>query len=152
MHELYGNVVVRRVISPVAVGTTGTGKTGKIIDRQGFDGVQFIIDYGTVTATNATIVPTLLEGDVTGTMTSVADADMIPGSGAEASAALPAQASARTSGVGKNVSTKIGYKGAKRYVQVKLVPTVTAGPPIAVTALLFNPDVMPVTAQQKVAQ
>lgn len=152
MHDLHNNVVVRRVISPVAVGTTGTGKTGKIIDRQGFDGVEFVIDYGTVTATNATIVPTLLEGDVTSALTSVADADMVPVTGAEAAAALPAQASARTSGVGKNVSTKIGYKGVKRYVQLKLVPLVTAGPPIAATALLFNPDVMPVTAAQAVAQ
>jgi hypothetical protein len=31
------------------------------------------ISYGSVTATNATIIPVIKEGDVTGTMTSVAD-------------------------------------------------------------------------------
>jgi hypothetical protein len=152
MHDLHNNVVTRRVISPVAVGTTGTGKTGKVIDRQGFDGVEFVIDYGTVTATNGTIIPTVLEGDVTSALTSVADADLIPTVAGEASAALPVQATARTSGVGKNITTKLGYKGKKRYVTVKLVPTVTAGPPISVTALLFNPAILPVTVAQAVAQ
>jgi hypothetical protein len=55
-----------------------------------------------VTATNATITVTVLEGDVTGTMTSVADADLI---GTEVLAGLAA-ASTRTSGVSKNVTKR----------------------------------------------
>jgi hypothetical protein len=137
--DLHNNVKVLRVISPVAAGTTGTGKTGVIIDRLGYGGVEFIVDVGTITATNATITTTMLEGSVTGTMTSVADADML---GTEVLASVAAAAT-RTSGTSKNVSKRLGYKGTKRYVTVKVVPTVTATTPIAVTAVLFNAAVLP---------
>ena len=134
MKELHNNCEVRRVISPVAVGTTGTGQTGKIIDRQGYDGVEFLIGYGTITATAATFTVTVKEGDVTGTLTSVADADLL---GTESAAGLAA--GARTSGTTKNVTKKIGYKGSKRYVQVNVKSTATAGTPVSVNAVLFNP-------------
>jgi hypothetical protein len=139
MSELHNNIRPIRSISPVAAGTTGTGKTGTIIDRQGYAGVEFLFDYGTVTATNATITVTLLEGDVTGTMTSVADADLI---GTEVLAGLAAAAT-RTSGVSKNVTKRLGYKGIRRYVQPKMVNTVTATTPIAATAILFRAQVNP---------
>lgn len=140
MWDLHNNVQRKRSISPVAIGTTGTGKTGVVVDRAGFQAVEFEFDYGTITATNATITPTVFEGDVTGTMTSVADADLI---GLEVSAGIPAAAT-RTSGVNKNVSKRLGYKGAKRYVQAKLVSTVTAGTPVAATVLLGLPRHAPV--------
>jgi hypothetical protein len=60
-------------------------------DRQGdrpagYGGVEFIVGYGTITATNAVFTAVMKEGDVTGTMTSVADADML---GTELLAAWP---------------------------------------------------------------
>jgi hypothetical protein len=64
-------------------------------------------------------------------MTSAADADLI---GTEAAAGLTATA-ARASGVSKNVVKKIGYKGAKRYVQVNVKSTVTAGTLVSADAL-----------------
>lgn len=139
MSELHSNIRALRCISPVAAGVTGTGKTGVVIDRQGFGGVEFILDYGTITATNATLTATILEGDATGTMTSVADADLI---GTEVLASVTAT-TPRTSGISKNVSKRIGYKGIKRYVTAKVVPTVTATTPIAVTTLLYKPSLMP---------
>ncbi len=148
IHELHNNTVVRRVVSPVAIGTTGTGKTGKVIDRQGFDGVEFLISYGTITATNAAYTVTVQEGDVTGTLTSVADADLV---GTEALAAV-GQAATRTSGVSKNVTLKVGYKGVKRYVNCSVKSTVTAGTLVGIDAVLFNPEVAPTTAAQAVAQ
>lgn len=138
--ELHDNCRALRVISPVAVGVTGTGQTGKIIDRQGYGGLEFICDYGTVTATNAVYTVTVKEGDVTGTLTSVADSDLL---GTELLAGVGATAS-RVSAVSKNVSKRIGYRGAKRYVQVNVKSTVTATTPIAVTAILFRPNVAPV--------
>lgn len=139
--DLHNQIKVIRSISPVAVGTTGTGKTGTAIDRQGFGGLEFIIDVGTITATNATVIPTLLECDTTGgSFTSVADSDML---GTEAAAGVAAAAT-RTSGVSKNVSGKVGYVGSKRYVKPKIVSTVTAGPPVAATAILHSPSVAPV--------
>lgn len=155
-HELVNNVVVRRCIVPQAIGTTGSanGKLGKIIDRQGFDGVLFLFELGSITATNATIVPVVMEGDVTGTMTSVADADLIqiPGSTTPELTAGAPQAATRTSGVNKNFTNKIGYKGIKRYVNARLYSTVTAGPVVGASAVLFNPEVLPTTVAQAVAQ
>lgn len=140
-NDMHNNVKALRVISPVAVGTTGTGKTGTIVDRQNYGGVEFLIGFGTVTATNAVFTTTVFEGDVTSTMTSAADADLL---GTEALAGLAAAAT-RTSGVSKNVTKRIGYKGSKRYVNVKVSSTVTAATPISVDAVLFNPNVRPVS-------
>lgn len=138
--DMHNHVKAVRSISPVAVGTTGTGKTGVAVDTQGYQGVEFLLEYGTVTATNATITPTLLECDTTGgTFTSVADADML---GTEAAAAIAAAAT-RTSGTSKNVAFKLGYIGSKRYVKAKIVSTVTAGPPVSALALLHSPNLSP---------
>ena len=62
MHDLHNSIRAQRVITPVAVGTTGTGQTGKIIDRQGFRGVEFVCAYGSITATNAVFTVTIKEG------------------------------------------------------------------------------------------
>lgn len=148
MKDLASNIKTVRSISPVAAGTTGTGTVGKIVDRKGYNSVAIILDYGTITATNATITPVVKHGDVTGTMTSVADADlntMIPGTAPEVAAAIVA-GTPRTSGTNKNVSKRVGYVGNKRYVSVNLVPTVTATTPVAATVILANPDRGPVAS------
>lgn len=144
MRDLHSVILPKQVLPPAAAGTTGTGRTGKIIDRQGFDSVEYIIDYGSVTATNATITPTLFECDTTGgSFTSVADGDMLPSSGGQEAAAALAAAATRTSGASKNVSKKLGYVGSKRYTQLKLVPTVTAAAICGATAILGNPASAP---------
>ncbi len=129
-----------RLISPVAVGTTGTGKTGKPASRQGYNGVEIELDYGTITATNAVFTVTILEGDATGTMTSVADADL---DGLEANAGIVA-GTPRTSDSNKNVSKRIGYRGLKKYVNAKITSTITAGTPVSATLLLTQPVIAPV--------
>ena len=139
MKDLHNIVSAQRVIDPQAVGTTGTGKTGKIIDLQGFGGVEFVLAYGSITATNAVFTAVVKEGDVTGTLTSVADADLL---GTEALAGLAA--GARTSGTGQNVTKRVGYKGIKRYVRVDAVQTgVTSVGCVGVDAILFNASTAP---------
>lgn len=137
--ELHDNMRAVRVIAPQTAGTTGTGRVGKVINRQGYGGVEFIVNYGSVTATNATFTVTVKEGDVTGTMTSVADADLI---GTEVLAGLAAAAT-RTSDVSKNVCKRIGYKGTKQYVNVTVVNTVTAAAVISASAILYKAQLMP---------
>lgn len=131
MEDFYSSVNSQRAIKPVAIGTTGTGQTGKVIDRKGYIGAtRFDIAYGEITATNAVYTVTVKDGDVTGTLASVADADLI---GTEA-AAVPGTG-ARASGTTKNVVKKIAYKGGKRYVQVNVKSTVTAGTLISANAI-----------------
>lgn len=138
--DLHSNIRAKRVIAPVAIGANAT-KSGKVIDRQGYGGVEFVASYGAVTTTGTIVTLVVKEGDVTGTLTSVADADLI---GTEALASLPIQATARTSEVGKNVTKRVGYKGIKRYVTVDAVSTGTTSVGcVSVEAILFSPEQAP---------
>lgn len=139
-NDLHNNVKQVQAIIPAAIGANAT-KTGAIIDRQGYGGVEFVLDYGSVTTTGSIVTIVCKEGDVTGTLTSVADTDLL---GTEALASL--LAGARVAGTGKEVSKRLGYKGIKRYVQVNAVQTGTTSVGcIAATALLFNPSVAPIS-------
>lgn len=139
--DLHTNMKATRTIGPVAIGANAT-KTGLIIDRASYSGVEFICSYGAVTTTGTIVTVLMKEGDVTGTLTSVADTDML---GTEALASLLAT-TPRTSGVAQNVSKRVGYRGSKRYVQVNTISTgVTSVGCVGVTAVLFNPSVAPVS-------
>ena len=138
-NDLHNVIVAKRVIAPAAIGANAT-KTGKIVDRLGYGGVEFLASYGAVTTTGSNVALVVLEGDVTGTMTSVADSDLL---GTEALASLLAT-TPRTSGVSQNVCKRVGYKGIKRYVSVNAVQTgTTSVGAIDVAAILFNPLVAP---------
>jgi hypothetical protein len=137
--DLHHNVKLTRVIAPVAIGANAT-KTGKIIDRLGYGGVEFLTSFGAVTTTGSVATLVVFEGDVTGTMTSVADADLL---GTELLASLTAT-TPRTSGTSKNFSAKVGYKGSKRYVRADVVQTGTTSVGcVSVEAMLFNPSSAP---------
>ena len=140
MHDLHNNISAIVCIEPVAVGTTGTGKTGGIIDTRGYGGVEFICSYGAITATDAVFTVVIKDGDVTGTLASVADSGLL---GTELLAGVIA-VSTRVDGTSEKVVKRIGYKGAKRYVQANISSTVTAGTPISCEAILHSPNVAPV--------
>lgn len=138
--DLHSNIKVLQAIIPAAIGANAT-KTGPVIDRRGYGAVEFVTEYGAVTTTGTIVTLIVKEGDVTGTMTSVADADLI---GTEALASLAA--GARVAGTGKEVSKRVGYKGEKRYVQLLMVQTGTTSVGcVAASAILANPAVAPVS-------
>lgn len=138
-HNSMRAVVVQE---PRALATVAGSKTHKIIDRQGYGGVEFVICYGGNGASTATIPVVVKDGDVTGTLTSVADTYLL---GTEALAGVGAVA--RTSGVGKNVVKRVGYVGNKRYVTCGIgtvsAATVSASKIFAIAAVLHNPSVGP---------
>lgn len=139
-NDMHNNVKQVTAIIAAAIGANAT-KTGAIIDRQGYGGVEFVMNYGSVTTTGTIVTLVCKEGDVTGTLTSVADTDLL---GTEALASL--LAGARAAGTGKEVSKRLGYKGIKRYVQLSAVQTGTTSVGcISSTALLFNPSVAPIS-------
>lgn len=129
--DIHNNYDADNVVAAVAVGTTGTGQTGKIIDTKGYRGVEFLISYGNITATNATFTVTVKDGDVTGTLTSVADTYLL---GTESAAGIAA-GTPRTSGSNSKVVKRLGYIGDKRYVQCNVKSTITAAVPVAVIAV-----------------
>jgi len=116
--DLHSNIKTMCAIIPAAIGANAT-KTGPVRDRQNYGAVEFVFNYGSVTTTGTVCTVIIKEGDVTGTMTSVADADLI---GTEALASLLAT-TPRTADVSKEVSKRVGYKGSKRYVQALVVQT-----------------------------
>ena len=136
--DLHNNVRTKTVISPLAIGANAT-KTGIVIDRQGYIGCLFMASYGAVTTTGSIVTLVVKEGDVTGTLTSVADTDL---QGTEALASL--LAGARVAGTGKEVTKRVGYVGNKRYVSVDAVQTgTTSAGVVGVAAVLSHPDLAP---------
>jgi hypothetical protein len=139
-NDLHSSVKQTLAIIPAAIGANAT-KAGPIIDRQGYGGVEFVVSYGSVTTTGTIVTAVLKEGDVTGTLTSVADADLL---GTETLASL--LAGARVAGTGKEVSKRVGYNGAKRYVQLSLVQTGTTSVGcVSASALMHSPAVAPIS-------
>lgn len=133
MNDLHNDIRCKTVIIPVAIGANAT-KTGLVVDRQGFGGVEFVIPYGSVTTTGTAVAVVVKEGDVTGTLTSVADADLL---GTEALAGLAA--GARVAGTGKEVVKRVGYTGLKRYVSLDAISTgTTSVGTIAAVAVLHT--------------
>lgn len=142
MNDLHNNSRALTVLAPRALATVAGSKTAKVIDRQGFGGVEFIISYGATGASTAAIPVVIKEGDVSGTLTSVADADLL---GTEALAGIGLVA--RTSGVSKNVVKRVGYRGAKRYVAAYIgtvsAAVVTVANIFGISAILHNPSLAP---------
>lgn len=138
--DMHNNMKEVRVLSPIAL-TTTLGAGAKIVDRSGYEGLEFIISVGTRTTTGGSIGFTIKEGDVTGTLTSVADANLL---GLEANCAIPAAATL-VSGTHKNAVKRIGYIGTKRYVT--LIPANAGGMTscvVGITAILGHPHSAPV--------
>lgn len=139
MKHIHENVKALLALSAVAAGATGSS-AGKIIDRKGYGGVEFIVGYGAITTTGSVVTALVKEGDVTGTLTSVADGDLV---GTEALVGLAA--GARVSWTGQQVVKRIGYKGNKRYVQLTLTNSGTTSVGIMwADAILHTPEAAPV--------
>lgn len=135
MNDLHNNSRTLMGIVPVAIGANGT-LTGLVKDRQGYGGVEFLVHFGAVTTTGTVVTMVAKEGDATGTMTSVANSDLI---GTEALCSLPA-ATPRTAGTTKEVTKRLGYRGNKRYVSMDAVKTgTTSVGTVGVTILLHSP-------------
>ena len=144
MRDLHNSVRVLRCIDPQAVGTSGAGNgvLSEVIDRQGFESAEFVFLYGTSTATGDTTDVILYESDTTttGDFTAVADADML---GTEAAAGSPAGA---VSGTSINLASKLGYRGNKRYLRVRIYGTGHATGLVGCAAVLSHPHKAAVSA------
>lgn len=135
MKDLHKNIKVVHVIKPVAVGTSGIagGQLSAVIDRRGYNAVEFLFYSGGSASVADTITPVVYESSVTGSgFTSVANADLI---GDETALTL-------TTSAGK--AKGIGYRGNKRYLKLRLYGTGTATALVAATAILAEPHMAPV--------
>jgi len=122
--DLHYNVKYRVAVAPQ--NPTGTGTlTGIVIDRAGFDAVEFIVQNGAVSGAQV-LTPIVFEGSATGSLASVANGDLL---GTESGAVL-------SGGSSDNMTGKIGYTGDLRYVRCDLtVAGVATGYPAVLCAL-----------------
>lgn len=132
--DLHSNILAERAISPAAAIGSSTTTTSQIIDRLGYDSLEFLIISGALT--DGTYTPSLFESDDSGMSgeTEVTAAASLLGTAALATFAL----------TNDDVVKKIGYRGNKRYVRLKIVSTVvTTGGFLCAVAIKSNPRSVP---------
>ena len=134
MRDLHNNIHVARAISPVSV-ADNTAQVSQIIDRQGYQSLEFLIATGSVADADATFVVLVEDGDNSGLSdaASVTDANLL---GTEALAGFQYD--------DDNEVRKIGYIGDKRYVRLTVTPVNNASAAvIAAVAVLGHPNYTP---------
>lgn len=136
MKDMHNNIKVVHAISPQAIGTTGAanGKLSAVIDRQGFESVEFVFSSGASASVADTINPIVYESDTAteAGFAAVDDADLL---GLEAAQKLTLTAAG---------SSRIGYRGNKRYVGIRLYGLGTATAIVSAAAILGDPHNAPV--------
>jgi len=136
MRDLHDNIDVRRAISP-QYSAGDTPIVSQIIDRQGFDSVEFLIHIGAVADANVTFAVLLEESDDSGMSGAegVADADLL---GTETVAGFRYD--------DDNEVRKLGYIGSMRYLRMTITPTGNSSPGsyISAAAVLGHPSQAPV--------
>jgi len=137
MHDLSNNVKLASVLAPVSPSATGT-ESGTVVDRAGYNSVTFVIHNGAVTSTGFSLTPIVKSGSATGSLSAVADADLI---GTEAGATI-------SGGASDGQIAKIGYIGIDRYVTVDLDVAGTATGVHSVMAVLGDPINAPQSTQK----
>lgn len=139
MLDLHDNIKCVRAISPVSVGDN-TAQVSQIIDRAGYNALEFVIPLGSIADADATFAVTFEHGD----------------DSALADTAVPAAGDllGTTSGAAfqfddDNKVIKIGYRGAKRYVRMTITPSNnTSAALLSAVAILGLPIKGPQTTQK----
>ena len=123
--DIHNEVLQKPAFNPATI-NSDTTTTGAIIDTQGFEALEFVMQAGTISA--GTFTPLIEESDAADLSGSnaVADADLL---GTEAAAALSAS----------NTAKRVGYRGDKRYVRLSIVSASSANGVVGALAILGKP-------------
>ena len=113
MRDLHNNIHLKRGLSPVAAGTDNTPYVSEIVDRFGFDSVEWITLIGANTDADATFTTLFEDGD---------DPTLSDGAAVEDKYLLGTEALADFDFGDDNQVRKIGYVGPKRYCRVTIAP------------------------------
>lgn len=140
MKDLHNNVTFTKAISPQAF-SGDTPLVSSVIDRHGFDQVEFAILIGSVGDANATFAVLLEDADEVGfNVTNAAVADTF---------LLGTEALAGFTYASDDTTKKLGYIGAKRYLRLTITPSGNSETPsaayAAAVAVLAAPHISPVS-------
>lgn len=116
--DLFDNLDFTNVVPPQTATNSNTAVNSTIVDLMNARSVVFDINVGPITNSNATLVPSLTEGNdpALADGATVAAGDML---GTIAGATFGGSAQGNTA----NTGAKVGYIGSKRYVRLTLTPT-----------------------------
>jgi len=134
MKDLHNSVEVRRTISPQSV-ANNTTIYGQVIDRNGYDALEFVIALGNLADSDATFSVKVQESDNENfaSCSAVADANLL---GLESAAAWTYASD--------DLTRRIGVANTKRYVRIVVTPSGnSAAALLAVVAVLAYPKVGP---------
>ncbi len=124
MKDLHNNIKVESALNISAI-SSSTTTAGNIIDRQGYNALEFVILSGTLT--DGAYTPLVEDGDAANLSdaAAVTDANLL---GTEAAAAFTSS--------NDNAVRKVGYIGNKRYVRLSIVSSgVTTGGTISAVSV-----------------
>ena len=110
MRDLHNNIKVSPAIDPAAIRTGNATTTSATIDTQGFESAEFAIQSGVIT--DGTLTPALYEGDAANMSDEAVVTDPLSLLGTVAGATFAI--------TDDSVVKKIGYRGSKRYVRLKI--------------------------------
>jgi hypothetical protein len=138
MRDLHNNIQLKRAISPVNAGSGDTPIVSQIIDRQGYDSLEFLIATGSLADANATFTVLVEDGD---------DSDLVDDGAAVADSELLGTEAGASFAFGDDDEVrKIGYIGHKRYVRLTITPSGNTGDVyVSAVAVLAKADMAPVT-------
>lgn len=135
MRDLLNSIHLVRALSPSAGPSDNTVQVSEVIDLQGFDSLTFLIATGALADADATFATVVEHGD----QSNLSDAAAVDEDGLIGTAAL-----ASFEFDDDNKVFKVGYRGGKRYVRVKITPANNTGAaPLCVIALLGHPSQSP---------
>lgn len=118
MRDLHNNVHAVRAISPGAAVADNTPLVSQIIDRLGYDSLEFLILTGSLADADATFAVLLEDGNVPTLSDNAAVADDF---------LLGTEALASPTFADDDKVFKIGYSGSKRYVRLTITPAANTG-------------------------
>ena len=131
--DLHNNIFAERALNMAAI-TTDTTTVGNVIDMQGYDSVEFILETGVVTDGDYSLI--LTEATTSGgSYTAVADTDLI---GTEP--AFAADTDDQKLG-------RVGYVGSNQFLKATILSANTStGATVAVLAIKGNKQDAPTPA------
>lgn len=110
--DLHNNIDLKRGISGAAPGTDNTAIVSQVVDTAGFESVEFLLNIGANTDTNATFAVLVEDSDASGSGFVAVDDKFLLGT----------EAIAGFDFADDNEVRKIGYVGPKRYARVTVTP------------------------------
>ncbi len=131
MKDLHNNIKVSTVLAPAIIDSDTTTE-GEIIDTQGFESLEFVLQTGELT-----------DGAFAAVLND-SDADDMTGEAVVAAAGLIGSLPDFDDSEGDTVK-RVGYRGSKRYVRLDVVSTTTTdGGLVGAIAIQSNPRNAPV--------